>query len=87
MDISVKARNYCAEVTVKGDNCSLTMEATSIKERVECCYKLIDAAYDVISHMEDTTEEETLESVHDKLRDCLDELYQIKKTIKKKQYE
>ena len=84
MDISVKARRYCAEVTVKGDNCSLTMEATSIKERVEWCHKLIDAAYDVISHMDVTTEEEALESVHDKLSACLDELYNIKETIKKK---
>jgi hypothetical protein len=84
MDISVKARNYCAEVTVKGDNCSLTMEATCIKERVDWSYQLINAAYDVISRMDVTTEDETIESVHDKLSSCLDELYQIKETIKKK---
>ena len=84
MDISVKARNYCSEITIKGDSCSLTLEATSIKERVEWCHKLIDAAYDVISHMEVTTEEETLESIHNKLSECMDELYKIKNTIKKK---
>ena len=87
MDISVKVRNYCdysAEVTIKGDSCTLSLETFSIEERVDWSYQLINAAYDVINHMGVTTEDEAIESVHDKLSTCLDELYKIRKTIKKK---
>ena len=83
MDISVKARNYCAEVTIKGDSCTLSLETSSIEERVDWSYQLINAAYRVINHMGVTTEDETIESVQDKRSACLDELYEIKKTIKK----
>lgn len=81
MDINVKARDYCAEITFKGDTCSLTLETSNLQERVEWAYMLIDASYDVLTRMKPTNLDNTIDSVHDKLRECLEELYQIKKTI------
>jgi hypothetical protein len=76
MQISVNARNYCAEVTVKGDNYSFTVEATCAKERVALSRALISAAYDVLN-MYPVTESETIQEVKSKLLDCHEELCEI----------
>ncbi len=81
MEINVSANQASAEVTVRGDSCSLTLETSCVKERLEWSRALISAADDVLN-MYPVTEHEVIASVQAKLLDCMDELRSIQNNVR-----
>ena len=75
------ANQDSAEITVRGNNCSLTLETSCVKERLVWSRTLISAADDVLN-MYPVTEHEVIASVQAKLLDCMDELRSIQNNVR-----